>query len=64
MTKRNRERLYDALTTAAELISSHTGNGLEFDDVGEEDEKGLMEYTKATERAAKLITTLSEKYRD
>jgi len=62
MTKKNRERLYNALTTAASLIEQHAGGGAEPDDLGEEDEKGLYEYQKATERASKLIMTLAKKY--
>ncbi|MBE7646248.1 hypothetical protein F7644_09635 [Tenacibaculum finnmarkense genomovar ulcerans] len=62
MTQKNRQRLYFALTTAAALIEQHAGCGHDPDDLGEEDEKGLYEYQKATDRAAKLIMTIAKRY--
>ncbi|MBE7648308.1 hypothetical protein [Tenacibaculum finnmarkense] len=44
------------------MIEQHAGCGHDPDDLGEEDEKGLYEYQKATERAAKLIMTISKRY--
>ncbi|MCD8403899.1 hypothetical protein [Tenacibaculum finnmarkense] len=62
MTKKNRQRFYSALTTAAALIEQHAGGGNEPDDLDEEDEKGIDEYQKATDRAAKLIMTIAKRY--
>ena len=63
MTAENKRRLCDALDNASELIRSHGETGIAPEDVCEEDEAGLAEYIKATERAAKMITTLANKYR-
>ena len=49
MTPENRARLNDALTTAAEMIRSHS-------------EVGIDEYAKACIRASKLIETIARKY--
>lgn len=63
MTLENKRRLHDALNTASELIRGYVETGLTPEDVNEEDEAGLDEYVKATERAAKMITTLANKYK-
>ena len=63
MTPKNKERLMCALDNAAEMIRGHVEVGLEPEDVGEDDEVGLEEYAKATQRAFKMITTLANKYR-
>jgi hypothetical protein len=62
MKEKNKERLYNALTTAAEMIRGHVECGIFPEDVGEEDEQGLAEYQKACERAKKMILTLAKKY--
>ncbi len=62
MTPENKKRLKNALSTASELIRGHGEVGLSPEDVGEKDQKGLDEYIKATGRAAKMITTLANKY--
>lgn len=62
MTDRNKERLNLALLNAATFISNHGEVGLNPEDINEDDEKGMMEYAKACERASKLITTLAKKY--
>jgi len=63
MTQKNKERLALALDNAAEMIRGHVEVGLFPEDVNEEDEKGLAEYGKATERAFKMISTLANKYK-
>ncbi|MDV3768124.1 hypothetical protein CMU26_01020 [Elizabethkingia anophelis] len=55
------ERTALALSNASEFIRQHGEVGLSPEDVNEEDEKGLMEYIKACERAAKMIDKLAEK---
>lgn len=62
MTPENKIRLKRALNNAAEMIRSHAEVGLSPEEVGEVDYKGLQEYVKATQRAFKMITTLSNKY--
>jgi len=63
MTRKNRERLALALDNAAEMIRGQVEVGLEPSDVGESDNNGLREYSKATDRAYKLIITLANKYK-
>jgi len=62
MKTETRQRLYNALTTAAQMIEEHIDGGLEPDDVGEIDEDGLEEYNKACFKASKMIMGLSKKY--
>ena len=62
MTNVNRDRLCLALNNAAEMIRGHAEVGISPSDVNEEDEKGLKEYVKSCERAAKCIERLSKKY--
>lgn len=62
MTKKNRQRTFRALTNAAELIRGTIEGGVSPDEIGEEDEKGLEEFRKATDRAYRLIMTLAKKY--
>ena len=63
MTPKNKERLALALDNAAEMIKGHVEGGLFPEDVGEENHKGLQEYTKACNRAFKMITTLANRYK-
>ena len=62
MTDKNKERLYQTLSTAAEMIRGHVEGGIFPEDVNEKDQKGLIEYDKAAQRAYKMITTLAIKY--
>lgn len=62
MTGQSKQRLNLALLNAAEFIRSHVETGLQPEDVGEDDEKGLSEYHKACQKAADKITKLADKY--
>ena len=63
MKLKNKERTYNALTTAAQMIEDHLQGGCNPEDVGELDEEGLTEVKAANERAAKLIMTLAKRYK-
>lgn len=63
MKPETRRRMYDALTTASELIRSQSELGNFPDEMGEEDEEGLEELNKCFIRASKLIKTLANKYK-
>jgi|21_taG_2_1085346.scaffolds.fasta_scaffold68572_3 hypothetical protein len=63
MKLKTKERTYNALTTAAQMIEDHLQGGCDPEDVGEIDEEGMGEYNKACIRASKLILTLSKKYK-
>tara|TARA_R110002012_G_scaffold169516_1_gene333445 strand:- start:761 stop:955 length:195 start_codon:yes stop_codon:yes gene_type:complete len=63
MKLKTKERMYNALTTAAAMIEGHVEVGIHPEAVGEETEEGLREYTKACERSAKQILTLAKKYK-
>lgn len=63
MKTENKQRLCLALHNAAEMIRGHAEVGLSPEDVAEKEESGVYEYAKACERAAKMITTLANKYR-
>lgn len=62
MISQNKKRFHLALMNAAEFIRSHVETGLEPEDVGEDDEKGLSEYHKACQKIADKITKLADKY--
>ena len=63
MKKETKERIKLALLNDAEMIRGHVEEGLSPEDVGEKSEKGLNEYTKACEKACKMIEKLADKYK-
>ncbi len=62
MKKETKARIRLALLNAAEMIRGSTEVGLWPEDVDEETEEGLDKYREATQKAAKLITTLAKRY--
>ena len=62
MTDKNKLRLNLALMNASEIIRGHVEVGIDPEDLGKLDESGLEEYSKACERACKLIEKLAKKY--
>lgn len=63
MTKETRRRMYDAYTTAAELIRGAIEVGWFPEDVGEIDESGLEEVVKAYNRVHDKLLKLADKYK-
>lgn len=62
MTNKTLERMALAAANAAEMIRQHVEVGLTPDDVDEDDDDGLMQYSKACEKIAKHLKKLSNMY--